>query len=131
MKKEMATMPEEITERWKPPEEEIVTQFGVTDNDGRVYRAVRDFYLETIYGPLSAIKTNTLVRLSPKMADQLFFSGKVEPLIVGKTFQALRAFRTIAKNGEWLDVGVGDIVSMERKEAIEALRNGSVKEVKE
>ena len=110
--------------------EEIIEQFGIS-SDAVVYRAVRDFFLETIYGPLSAIKTNTLVRLSPKMADQLFFSGKVEPLIGGKTFQALRAFRTIAKNGEWLDVGVGDIVSMERKEAVEALRNGSVKEVKE
>jgi len=110
--------------------EEIIYQFGVTDNDSRVYLAVRDFYLETTYGPLTVIKKNTLVRLSPKMADQLFHSNKVEPQIVGTTFEALRAFRTVDKNNEWLDVSVGDLISMERKEAVEALRNGSVKEVK-
>ena len=53
MKKEM-TMPE-ITET-KPPEREILYQWGTTDEDTKLFKVERPFFLQIVDGPLRRIE---------------------------------------------------------------------------
>ena len=110
-------------------EESTIYQFGVT-NDGRMYRAVQNFYLETTLGPPTIVKKGSRVLLNPRMATELFHSSKIEPLELGETFEVIRHFRT-AQKGEWIDLVPGDIVKLSREECLPLLRANLIKERKE
>jgi len=64
------------------------------------------------------------------LAMEVFYGGKVTPVNLGETFQAIRPLRTVDGNGEWLDVERGDVLKLDRNEAIKLLRQGTVRELK-
>ncbi len=108
---------------------EAITQFGVTLDDGELYRVERDFYLDVKLGPLVPVRKGQIVRLSRASAAELFYACKVSPVEIGQVFEALRDFRTV-KEGEWLDVVQGDVLKLEKGEALPLLRSGMVREKK-
>ncbi len=104
-------------------------QFGVTDSDGVPYLAVKDFYLQTLFGPLTLIRKGARVMLSPKTGKELFYSSKVEPETLSDVFEIIEPIRTVL-NGEWLYAKKGDIVKLTREEALPLLREGKIEEKK-
>ena len=110
-------------------EEQELVQFGVTLENSKLYRVEKDFLLDVRFGPLQPAKKGQVVRLSEKFGNELFFGNKISPLEISTVFEAVRGFRTI-KDGEWLDVEIGDILKLERDEALKHLREGNVKESK-
>lgn len=106
----------------------IIDEF-IASPDDKVWKAVRPFFLEVRLGPLVLIEKNSLARLTEKTARDLFAASKIEPLHIGKTFQAIRSFRTPGPTGEWLVVEPNDIVKIENPdEALQLLRAGTVRE---
>lgn len=112
----------------KEIEEKEICEYGIAYDQSREYRAVRGFFLQTKHGPLTEIKSGSLVRLSDRTSQELFYANKVSPLEVGTTFEALVSFRTIGSDGGWLDVQEGDVIEMGREEALTSLRRKQVKE---
>lgn len=108
-------------------EESVITEFGVTDSDGRICRTRESFWLPTRNGPLESIPKNVLVMVSQRTADELFYSGKAVPEQLGEIFEVLRPTRMV-QNGEYLDLATGDILRMGKEEAIPLLRQGVIKE---
>jgi len=129
MKKEIATMPKEITET-KPPEGEILTQWGFREEDGKIFRCDRPFLLSLQDGPPQRIEKNALVRVASKLANELFFSKKISPLDLPEIFEAVCSFQSVQPDGTWLRISKGDILKLSRKEALALLRERKIREKK-
>lgn len=109
-------------------EKETVCEFGIRPEDARPYVVTRSFYLTVRFGPPETMPKGETVWLSKQTADTLFPAGKIEPLEVGRYFKFLHPAR-IVQNKEWVDLKPGDIVELEREEALRLLRQRLIVEV--
>ena len=109
--------------------EPILYEFGIRDIDpGEVWYVVRAFYVPLKNGPAEIVRPGQRIRLSSGLGAQAFEAGRVEPVSMPSTFEALRNFRTTDGAGEWLDVSPGDVVRVEKKEeALSLMRQGMIR----
>jgi hypothetical protein len=110
-------------------EEPCYVEYGLGPEEGKTSRVVKSFLLPTCHGPLTSIPVGSLIRVSEKTGNELFFSGRVEPLELSETFEVLHEIRSVDPvSGEWLDAARGDIIRMTRDEAMPLLVQGMIKE---
>ena len=114
-----------------PAAGEIFVQFGLEENQGRLYKVVRSFLLPTRFGPLTQIPHGSKVRLDDKLAEEAFYGNRVEPIELGEFFTVIRPVQIVGPDGCWIMGEPGDTVKLSRDEAIKLLRQGYIKEVKE
>jgi len=107
---------------------EDVFEEGITEVEAVPYIAIKAFYLGRILGPSILVKIGQKVWLSKATGDQLFYAGKVEPVILGSEFEVIQPFREIdPEKNEYVYFEVGDVLKLERSEAIKLLRELKVK----
>ncbi len=106
-------------------------EYGASFSKSETYKVMRSFMLSIIDGPPVSIPVNSTVRLSPKTARTLFLAGKIEPVIMPTEFEVVHPVTSIDSRGEWVSPGVGDIVKMEKDEALKCWRSGHIKPKKE
>ena len=110
-------------------EQAEICEYAIAYDQSRQFKAVRRFFLQTRNGPLTEIKPGDRLRLSDGTGHELFFASKVVPIEISEVFEVIRPFR-MAQAGEWVDLQKGDIIKLEKEEAILFLREGKVKEKK-
>lgn len=124
----MRNSKQQVVEEATTPAEDIFVQFGLPENEGKLYKVVKPFMLSTRYGPTVAVSKGSLVRLDAKMGPEAFLSGQVEPVDLGDTFTVIKNFQAVNADGCWILVGPGDVVKLGRTEAIKYMRQGLIRE---
>jgi len=107
--------------------DEIICELGVNPDQSPLYRVERPFFLNVRFGPLTEIRKGVLVRLETPTAAMLFFSGKIEPILLAEIFEAIHPF-CVDEGGTWIEIEAGDILKLNRLEALPLLRQGKIKE---
>jgi uncharacterized protein len=110
-------------------EREVVCELGA-EKEEAISVATRSFYLKTKPGPLVMVKTGALLRLTPNTRMEAFWARKIEPVELGSTFRAKRVFNFVDSEGCWATASPGDVLKMNREEALDSLRRGEVVEIK-
>lgn len=118
-----------MTKEQQKIEEQVVTEFGVTEADGTIWRVVRSFILQVEDGPSTIIGKGQLVRLSRHTGTMCFSTGKVVPWKLGEHFKVVHPFR-IAKDGLWVDLERDDLLKLTFDEAVPLLREKKIVEEK-
>ncbi len=111
----------------KKEEQETICELGVTPETGVPYEVTRPFYLKICDGPLVALKKGQRVFLELRTGKEMFFSRKVVPIELGKTFEVIVPFQVV-KEGKYLYLDRGDIIKLTQEEAIPLLRKQEIKE---
>jgi len=115
---------------YEKTQEPIIVDQWVVGEGGKLMVVIRPFFLNTKLGPPTPVQKGWLVRVDPKVGEQLFFAAKAEPVELSDTFEVIRSHITVDENGEWLSLEKGDILSLSREEAIPLLRQQKIKERK-
>ncbi len=111
-------------------DETVICEYGISPEEATTYEVQKPFYMRTCDGPLELVKKKQRVLLGRKFGFEMFHSGKATPVALGDTFEVIRPFQTAGENGEWNRLQPGDVVKLDRDEAIRFLREGIVKEKK-
>lgn len=106
--------------------DEIIKELGSSDEDSLCI-VTRSFFLRVRNGPLQRVEPSQHCRLTPQTAADTFYSGRTEPIEVAEEFEIVRSFQWI-KDGEYINLGQGDLIRLTRDEAIKLLREQMVKE---
>lgn len=136
MKKAVERVPEEPVEglqqslkilEEEDPERFDFHEYGLSYERSKTYFVTRSFSLPTCDGPPTPIPTGSRVRLGDRNAQTLFQGGKIEPVVMPTEFEVLHPFSSIDSKGEWVTPDPGDIVKMEKEEALKLWRSGHIK----
>jgi len=109
-------------------EEIEIAEFGIAYESSKTFFCEKSFMLRTINGPLIEVRPGQKVRLGDRLGPELFYANKVVPLLIGELFEVVVTFQIVNKSGEFENVNQGDVVKLERSEAIKLLKEGKVKE---
>lgn len=107
--------------------EKVFREFGIEEPEGRKYRALRGFLLNTRIGPTESIPPGALVIVSETTGRELFGAGKIRPETLSEEFQVVIPFVAVI-NGEFSALNPGDVIKLDIDEALEYLKKGYVKE---
>jgi hypothetical protein len=108
-------------------EQAEICEYAIAYDQSRQFKALKSFFLQIRNGPLTAVKAGSLLRLSDRLGNELFFTNKVVPVEIGEIFEVIRPFR-MEQAGRWVNLERDDVVKLEEEEAILFLREGKVKE---
>ena len=103
-------------------------EYGIAYESSREYFCEKPFMLRTLNGPLIEVRPGQKVRLGDRLGPELFYANKVVPLLIGELFEVVIPFQVVGAGGEYESVNQGDIIKLDRLEAIKILREGKVKE---
>ncbi len=107
-------------------EQPIILEFGAEESDD-CHEVVRAFLLKTKDGPLQSIPKEAIVRLKRETALEMFYAGKTIPLNIPETFEVLQSIRVEGPDGLWIRAQPGDIVRLDKTEAVRLLRERMVR----
>jgi hypothetical protein len=91
----------------------------------------KDFFLKVRQGPGVSIPEGSIVRLSPRMAQELFHAGRIKPVGMsdGQLYELTKVHRIVNTTGEYENLQIGTRVTLTVNEALELLRQGKVKAI--
>lgn len=107
-------------------EQKIIEEL-VCSPDDSLHKVIRSFYLQVVAGPLTPVPVGSIVRLKPETSLETFYGGKTEPVELPSTFKVLRPIQMVGEDGNWVKASEGDLVKLDKTEALEFLRKGMVK----
>ena len=116
-------------------EENVVEEFdfheyGLSLQRSKTYKVSRSFMLPTCDGPPTSIPAGCKVRLGVRYARVLFEGAKIEPVVIPTEFEVVHDFTSVDLKGQWVSTSRGDIIRLEKQEALKLWRSGQIRPTK-
>lgn len=111
----------------------VIVEHGATEDDMLVRVTRGAFNLQVVdpeKGPTQIVRYGDILRIKKETYDMNFYCNRIEPVELPTQFKVIRWFRTI-KDNLYLDLINGDIIELDRDEAIPLMRKELIEPIKE